>query len=180
MSFLFNGSPPPFRAQTSHSVWLSFFTTVELLGWAMSRHKAATYTQDTTQTQNKHRHIPWLGFEPKISASEQTKGVYTWDCADTMTGSRNIIGLSIEKDTTGGICNGRGGGWENLVGRSTLTIWYKSEVAVRSKSWTVFARSNTGVVGSNPTRVMCVCARLFCVCVILCVGSGLVTGWSPV
>jgi hypothetical protein len=27
---------------------------------------------------------------------------------------------------------------------------------------------------------MDVCARLFCVCVVLCVGSGLATGWSPV
>jgi hypothetical protein len=24
------------------------------------------------------------------------------------------------------------------------------------------------------------CVRLFCVCVVLCVGSGLVTSWSPV
>jgi hypothetical protein len=50
----------------------------------------------------------------------------------------------------------------------------------RSKAWTVFARSNTGIVGSNPTRGMDVCVRLFCVCVVLCVGSGLATGWSPV
>jgi hypothetical protein len=27
---------------------------------------------------------------------------------------------------------------------------------------------------------MCVCVRLFCVCVVLCVGSVLATGWSPV
>jgi hypothetical protein len=27
-------------------------------------------------------------------------------------------------------------------------------------------------VGSNPTRGMDVCVRLFCVCVVLCVGSG--------
>jgi hypothetical protein len=32
------------------------------------------------------------------------------------------------------------------------------------------------VVGSNFTQGMDVCARLFCVCVILCVGSGLATG----
>jgi hypothetical protein len=35
-------------------------------------------------------------------------------------------------------------------------------------------------VGSNPTRSMDVCVRLFCVCVLLCVRSGLATGWSPV
>jgi hypothetical protein len=27
---------------------------------------------------------------------------------------------------------------------------------------------------------MDVCVRLFCVCVVLCAGSGLVTSWSPV
>jgi hypothetical protein len=50
----------------------------------------------------------------------------------------------------------------------------------RSKAWTVFARLNTGIVGSNPTRGMDVCVHLFCVCIVLCVGSGLATGWSPV
>jgi hypothetical protein len=43
----------------------------------------------------------------------------------------------------------------------------------------VFAHSNTVPVGSNPTGGMNVCVRLFCDCV-LCVGSGLATGWSPV
>jgi hypothetical protein len=45
---------------------------------------------------------------------------------------------------------------------------------------TLFARSNFWIVGSNPTQGMDVCVRLFCVCVVLCVGSGLATGWSPV
>jgi hypothetical protein len=40
----------------------------------------------------------------------------------------------------------------------------------------LFARSNTGVVDSDPTRGMDVCVRLFCVYVVLCVGSGLATG----
>jgi hypothetical protein len=53
-------------------------------------------------------------------------------------------------------------------------------VAARPKALTVFARSNTGVVGSNPARGMNVCVRLFCVHVVMCVGSGLATGWSPV
>jgi hypothetical protein len=47
------------------------------------------------------------------------------------------------------------------------------------EAWTVFACSNTGIVGSNPTRGMDVYVRLFCVCVVLCVGSGLATDWSP-
>jgi hypothetical protein len=37
-----------------------------------------------------------------------------------------------------------------------------------------------GVVGSNPTRCIDVCVRLFCVCVVLCVGSGPAKVWSPV
>jgi hypothetical protein len=53
-------------------------------------------------------------------------------------------------------------------------------VATRSKTRTVFARSNTGVVCSNPTRGMDVCVRLFPVYVVLCIGRGLATCWSPV
>jgi hypothetical protein len=53
-------------------------------------------------------------------------------------------------------------------------------VAARAKEWTVFALSNTGIVGSNTTQSMDVCMRLFCVRAVLCVGSGLATGWSPV
>jgi hypothetical protein len=33
----------------------------------------------------------------------------------------------------------------------------------RSKAWTVFTRSNAGIVGSNPSRGMDVYVRLFCV-----------------
>jgi hypothetical protein len=51
-------------------------------------------------------------------------------------------------------------------------------LAALSRAWTIFARSNTGVVGSNTTRGMDVCVRLFCV--VPCVGSGLATGWSPI
>jgi hypothetical protein len=43
-------------------------------------------------------------------------------------------------------------------------------VTARSKKWTVFARS-------NPTRGMDVCLRLFCVYVVLSVGSGFATDW---
>jgi hypothetical protein len=52
-------------------------------------------------------------------------------------------------------------------------------VAVRNKTWTLFARSNAGIVGSNPTQGMDVCLRL-CAFVLFCMfGSGLATGWSP-
>jgi hypothetical protein len=44
-------------------------------------------------------------------------------------------------------------------------------VLARFKTRIVFARSDAGIVGSNPTHgmdVWCVCLRLFCVCVVLC------------
>jgi hypothetical protein len=53
-------------------------------------------------------------------------------------------------------------------------------VVARYKAWTIFSRSNTEIEGSNPTRSMGVCVRLFCVCGVLCVGRGLPTDWSPV
>jgi hypothetical protein len=46
-------------------------------------------------------------------------------------------------------------------------------VVARSKARTVFAHSNTATVCSNPTQDMDVSVRLFCVCVVLCVSSGL-------
>jgi hypothetical protein len=49
-------------------------------------------------------------------------------------------------------------------------------VAMLSKALNVFARSNAGIVCSNPTQGMDVCVRLFCVCVVLCAGSGVATG----
>jgi hypothetical protein len=52
-------------------------------------------------------------------------------------------------------------------------------VAAWAKTWTVFARSNTGIAGSNPIQGMDVCVRLFCVCVVLCVCSGLATADPP-
>jgi hypothetical protein len=51
-------------------------------------------------------------------------------------------------------------------------------MAVRSKACTVFGRSNTGIVGSNP-RGMNLCPRFSVLCV-LYVGRGLATGRSPV
>jgi hypothetical protein len=45
-------------------------------------------------------------------------------------------------------------------------------VAARPKACTAFARSSTGIVGSNPAQGMDICLPLFCVCV----GSGLAMG----
>jgi hypothetical protein len=53
-------------------------------------------------------------------------------------------------------------------------------VEARSTAWINFSRSNAGIVGSNRTGGMDICPLLFSVCVVLCVGSGLVAGWSPV
>jgi hypothetical protein len=40
-------------------------------------------------------------------------------------------------------------------------------MAARYKAWATFARPNTGIVVSNPTRDMDVCVNLFRVCVVL-------------
>jgi hypothetical protein len=48
----------------------------------------------------------------------------------------------------------------------------------RFKAWNIFAHSNTGIVGSIPTRGMNVCFHS--AFVLHYVGSGLTTGWSPV
>jgi hypothetical protein len=53
-------------------------------------------------------------------------------------------------------------------------------VATRSKAWTIFSRSSAGIVGSILIQGMVIFVRLFCVCAILYVTSGLATGWSPV
>jgi putative exporter of polyketide antibiotics len=61
-----------------------------------------------------------------------------------------------------------------------LSIYKKQPVTVsaRSKAWTVFTCSDAGIVGSNPTQGTDVCMCLFSVCVVLCLGRGLVAGWS--
>jgi hypothetical protein len=56
---------------------------------------------------------------------------------------------------------------------NVVTMEIPITVAAQSKAWTVFARSNTDIVGSNPTQGMDDCVHLFCVCVVLCVGSAL-------
>jgi hypothetical protein len=63
----------------------------------------------------------------------------------------------------------------DCINMSTMKS-YADHVAARSKARTVFARSNTGLVGSNPTQSTNVCVRLFCVCDVLCVGSSHATG----
>jgi hypothetical protein len=57
-----------------------------------------------------------------------------------------------------------------------IDIAYPITVAARYKACTVFARSNTGIMGSNPTHGIDVCVRL--VCVVLCIGRGRATDRS--
>jgi hypothetical protein len=54
------------------------------------------------------------------------------------------------------------------------TLICRSQLPRNLRLWTVFARQNTRIVGSNPTRVMDICVRLFYICV-LCAGIGLPT-----
>jgi hypothetical protein len=49
-----------------------------------------------------------------------------------------------------------------------------------SNIWTVFARSNAGIVGSNFTQGLDNRVHLFCVCAVQFVDIGFTTGWSPV
>jgi hypothetical protein len=48
-----------------------------------------------------------------------------------------------------------------------------------SKSWNIFARSNTWIVGSNPTGGMDICLRFFCLCCFMWVVT-LRQGRSPI
>jgi hypothetical protein len=99
----------------------------------------------------QHRHrinsqtcMPWVGFEPTIPVFERAKTVHALDRAATSIISLYIILLLMQL----------------VFVFSLLPI----TVAAGSKAWNVFARSNTGVVGSNPTQGMRDCV-LFCVCV---------------
>jgi hypothetical protein len=50
-----------------------------------------------------------------------------------------------------------------------------------SKARNVFTYLNTEIVGSSPTRGNgCLCAFIYSVFMLSCVGSGFATGWSPV
>jgi hypothetical protein len=61
-----------------------------------------------------------------------------------------------------------------------LSHWHvPMTVATLSEAWTIFTRSNSAVVSSNPIPVIDVCVCLFCVCVVQCVGSCLATRISP-
>jgi hypothetical protein len=66
--------------------------------------------------------------------------------------------------------------WAAAVWNQRLTAW---DMARPWFTLTVFARLNAVIVGSNPIQGMDICMRLFCVCVVLLVGTGLATGLIP-
>jgi hypothetical protein len=68
----------------------------------------------------------------------------------------------------------------SLIKHRTMIIYGVMVVQLAGHGNRVVWGTNAGIVRSNPTRDMDVCVRLFSVCVVLLVGSGLETGWSLV
>jgi hypothetical protein len=62
---------------------------------------------------------------------------------------------------------------------NTAIVTVADRTAARSKAWTLFVSTSTETVGSIPILSMEVCVRLFCLYVVVCVGVGLATSWSP-
>jgi hypothetical protein len=69
--------------------------------------------------------------------------------------------------------------WQHTQFPKPSSILQQITVAAQSKALTVFARSNTGIVVSDPIQDMDVCVGVFCVYVVLCVGRGLATADLP-
>jgi hypothetical protein len=62
--------------------------------------------------------------------------------------------------------------WPNQEQFTLIYIYAPVTIPARSKACTVFARSEAGIVGSNPIQGMDVgCLCLFCVCIVLYLGS---------
>jgi hypothetical protein len=78
---------------------------------------------------------------------------------------------SVELSAWGVLYPGSCNRWTSIVSISNavkINVSPHGWNASRSEAWTVFARSNARIVGSNPTQSSDVCVRLFCVCVVLC------------
>jgi hypothetical protein len=101
-----------------------------------------------TQTQNKrHPFFEWNS----NSRSQRLKTVHALDREATVI---SILRIKIIK------CYPT---WRKCNWQPPNKTWqlYHARCAL-SEAWTLFARSNTGVVGSNSTRGIDVCVRLFC------------------
>jgi hypothetical protein len=108
-------------------------------------------------------------FNAIAAISEKVSGAnICWPLSTYMLFLPYIVGIISVKSVEG---NGA------ILGSRTNR--WQIPVPARSRAWTIIARSNTGILGSNSTQGMDVSLRLFCVCVALCVGSSLATGWSP-
>jgi hypothetical protein len=91
--------------------------------------------------------------------------------------------LDLKTITVGSIIVGRSTCLQNQDNNNLI----QSYIDVSRSQWLcgqrhekVFALSNTGIVDSNPTQGTDIFLRLFCVCIVLCVGNGLATDWSLV
>jgi hypothetical protein len=60
--------------------------------------------------------------------------------------------------------------------KSTLPV----PIVEWSKAWTILARLDAGIVGSNPTRGMDVYVYVYSMFVLSCVGRDLAMSWSLV
>jgi hypothetical protein len=65
-----------------------------------------------------------------------------------------------------------------LLAIRCINICVPTTVAAQPKAWTIFPRSNAGILDSKHTQCMDVCVCVFLFCAVLCIGSGLATGWS--
>jgi hypothetical protein len=110
--------------------------------------------------------------------------LYWWRHRIEITASSIVAWRHREENTGSSIAACRTVFTELLPGNAikSVTVWMKKadHGDCFAKAWTVFALSNSGIMGSNPTRGMDVCLSLFRVCVVLCIGRGLATGRSPV
>jgi hypothetical protein len=117
-----------------------------------------------------------------ISLPDGVATPYRYYNKGTKTGTCTVRLYSVYKFATGRVCEVS---WQWRVPMKMKAMKERKlglhvlKVAAQSEEWSVFARSNTLVVSSNPFRCMDVCLRLFSVCAVLCVGRGLTTGWSP-
>jgi hypothetical protein len=104
-----------------------------------------------------------LRFKLCLASSEQE--------ASTIYSTLNVLTV-LSSETSANSCRTT---WRHIQEDGAL---YSQLITVtaRYKAWTFFARSNAEIVGSNTIQGMDVCVRLFCVYVVLCVGSGLVKG----
>jgi hypothetical protein len=105
-----------------------FFRFVILDGGS-ARRKAATYTQDNTNTEQTHTQIsmPWVEFELMIPAFERAKTVHAFDRAVTVIGYDVILAANIRRYHK----------WsrDSVVGIATSYGMDDREVGVRVPVW---------------------------------------------